>query len=133
VAVPADGTATDLLGAPVAIASDGGTGSVTVGEVAGPVFLTFPNPPVEDAGADGGSADGSLATGDGQAGAGDAATEGDGGSGGPRASSGCGCHAVGPEGGGASVAGLVGVLWVAVARVRARRRLRRRAVENPWT
>jgi hypothetical protein len=119
VAVPADGTATDLLGSPVAIASDGGGESVTVGEVAGPVFLTFPNPPIAG---DAGSADASVATGDGQAGAGDAAQEEDGGGGGLHASSGCGCHAVGPEGGGASVAGLVGALWLLVAQVRRRRR-----------
>jgi hypothetical protein len=98
VAVPANGKATDLLGAPLALVADGGATSVTVGEVAGPVFLTFPNPPgTGDAGADGSA--GSGGTGDGGAqGSLDAsaladasADAGPAGAGTSHSSSGCGC------------------------------------------
>jgi hypothetical protein len=123
VALPANGTATDMLGSPILLSSDSGATSVTVSEVAGPVFLTFPNPAVAgDGGADGsaGPVDGSLGGGDGQANALDASSDGPGG-GGSHASSGCGCYAVGHDAGGISLVGLGGALWLLVARVRRRR------------
>src|SRR6201999_3038098 len=59
--VPAGATAVDMLGAPVAIASDGGAPSVTLRTDDGPLYLTIPSPPpVADAGsgaAPGGSTD----------------------------------------------------------------------------
>jgi hypothetical protein len=56
VAVPANGTAVDMLGAPIALVTDGGVTSVSVSEVGGPVFLTYPNlSAAPDAGSDSGS------------------------------------------------------------------------------
>ncbi len=124
VAVPSDGTATDMLGSPIPLSSEGGASSVTVGEVAGPVFLTFPNPAVASDGGAEGSGDGSTGATDGQPSApADASSDGSGGGTSSRASSGCGCYAVGPDTGGLSLAGLGGALWLLVARIR-RRRLR---------
>jgi MYXO-CTERM domain-containing protein len=132
VALPAGATlakATDLLGAPLSLVTDGGAMSVTVGEVAGPVFLTFPNPPgAGDGGADGSA--GSGGTGDGGAqGSLDASAGGDasadaGMSGGSAShgSSGCGCATVGDDARGLSLAGLGGaVLGLAVVLARRRR------------
>ncbi len=92
VGVPSNATATDLLGAPVVLASDAGATSIVVGEVAGPVFLTFPNPPaVSDAGADAGGDGGSAAPLDASIAADASADAGAGGSEPSRAASGCGC------------------------------------------
>jgi hypothetical protein len=122
VALPSNGTATDMLGSPLALVVDGGGASVTVGEVAGPVFLTFPNPAVAvDGGADGGSTDGSAGAVDGQASALDASADGPGGGSASHGSSGCGCYAVGPDAGGVSLVGLGGAVWVLIMRVRRRR------------
>jgi polysaccharide biosynthesis protein PslG len=122
VALPSNGTATDMLGAPLALGVDGGEASVTVGEVAGPVFLTFPTPVgAVDGGADGGSVDGSAGAVDGQASALDASADGPGGGSASHGSSGCGCYAVGPDAGGVSLVGLGGAVWVLVMRHRRRR------------
>jgi hypothetical protein len=90
VTCPPGGTATDMLGAPLAFTTDGGTTSVTVGEVAGPVFLTYPDPsPAKDGGLDA-SLDGSGPRGDSSAPPRDAAPDA---SHAPSpASSGCGCR-----------------------------------------
>jgi hypothetical protein len=62
VAVPATAAVTDFLGNAVAVTADGGATNVTVSEVAGPLFLTFPNPPpaTTDAGVDASIRDASL-------------------------------------------------------------------------
>ena len=54
IAIPTPTAAIDMLGHPLTLASDAGITYVTVGEVAGPVFLTFPNPvsTMSDAGVD---------------------------------------------------------------------------------
>jgi hypothetical protein len=127
VAVPASGKATDLLGAPLPLVTDGGAASVIVGEVAGPVFLTFPNPPgASDAGADGNAGGGGMDAGpgsfDASAGADASADAGTAGGGPSHSSSGCGCAAAGAEGGGLSLAGLAGAMLMSViARTRRRR------------
>jgi hypothetical protein len=130
VAVPSDGAATDMLGSPIPLSSEGGTSSVTIGEVAGPVFLTFPNPGVlSDGGADG-AVDASPGPADGQAGTpADASPDGSGGGSSSHASSGCGCYAIGPDAGGLSLAGLGGALWVLV--LRRRRPPRSRSSRTP--
>lgn len=93
VTVPANAKgAVDMLGAPVALGSDGGLAVVTVRETAGPVFVTFPNPGsgASDGGAAGGSdASPSPADAGGLDGSGNAA------SGGSGSSSGCGCVVAG--------------------------------------
>jgi polysaccharide biosynthesis protein PslG len=128
VAVPSNGSATDMLGAPLPLSSDGGMTTVTVSEVAGPVFLTFANPAMSadagEAGATDGSPEGAPSSPDGATGAGDASS--DGGTDASHASSGCGCHAVGPDAGGLSVLGLGAAIGALVVRVRRRRRSRDR-------
>jgi MYXO-CTERM domain-containing protein len=129
VAVPPNGAAVDMLGAPVALVADGGSTTVTVSEVAGPIFLTYPNPSVSDAGAsDGGAGEGGKGPGDVDGGVTDAAaapadggTSGaDAGAGTSHASSGCGCTAAG----GTSAAGAIAALVALLAAALRRRRLR---------
>ena len=126
VGVPSGGTAVDMLGAPVALASEGGTTAVTVSEAAGPVFLTFANPAVAADG--GGGTDGGGTVGDGGPGTGGdgggglADASADGGTGAAKASSGCGCQAVGGDAGAVSMAALVGIAGVALLRMRRKRR-----------
>jgi MYXO-CTERM domain-containing protein len=78
VSVPSNGTAVDMLGAPLELVRDGGATSVRVSEADGPVFLTYPN---AAAGPDGGSppGDGGIPLHDGNGGT-------------PQRASGCGCQ-----------------------------------------
>jgi len=124
VAVPASGTAIDMLGAPVPLTSQGGVTTVTVSEVAGPVFLTFPNLPMgNDAGAgdagDGGAGDGGPEGSVDGGGGGSAGTSG-GGTGASHSASGCGCQTMD---GAVATSGFAAIL--ALLGASARRRSRR--------
>jgi polysaccharide biosynthesis protein PslG len=97
VSCPSTASATDMLGAPLPLTVDGGAASVTVSEVAGPVFLTIPNPSeVKDAGGDAsadagkGHRDASMPPRDAAATLRDAAIDAPGTS--ARETSGCGCR-----------------------------------------
>ncbi len=117
VSIPANVvTATDMLGAPVPTTSDAGASSVTVREVAGPLFLTFPNPPASSDGGSDASTDGAT-----DAGSDDAGPRSDAGAAAPGSSSGCGCEATGAGTAGAWALA-VGAMGTIAARVRRRRR-----------
>jgi hypothetical protein len=123
VVVPASGAPVDMLGAPVTLGSDGGVTTIRVREAAGPVFVTFPNPPGGgDGGADAGGAppDGSTSGLDASLGAtGDASTSGSADA--PHGSSGCGC---GGAAGTTDAAGLSALALLAAAGLAARSRRR---------
>ncbi len=125
VGIPANAkSAVDMLGVPIVLATDGGLTSLTISESAGPVFLTFPNPPTS--GSDGGAEGGSDAAAPPSADAGfaDATADGaaNGASGSSGSSSGCGCVAAGSADFSAAAAALGAVLalFVGVARRRSR-------------
>jgi MYXO-CTERM domain-containing protein len=118
VGVPANGTATDMLGAPVALDIDAGSASVTVSEVAGPMFLKFPNPP---AGNDAGS-DGSASPVDGGTEGADGAGSDAGAPGASGSPSGCGCGTAGTAAAGGWLLTAVGLGAFAASRARRRRR-----------
>jgi hypothetical protein len=127
VTVPASGTATDMLGHPVTIASDAGVRTVSVSELAGPLFLTFPNPPmIPDAGSLDASPDASRGGVDASKGPLDGSTPADGGGGAASQSSGCGCEAVGAGGAPPLLLVFVGAVGLLGAGARVRRGLKRR-------
>lgn len=114
VTCPPPTSATDMLGNPVPTTVDGGASAVTVSEVAGPLFLTFPNPPAvaSDAGVDA-STDGGSPRGDAASPSDATVHDAEARGGEPRASSGCGCRTTGkgtPTG--APLLVLVGVMGI---------------------
>ncbi|HEX8790203.1 MAG TPA: hypothetical protein VF765_04575 [Polyangiaceae bacterium] len=124
VTVPSNAkAAVDMLGAPVTLATDAGTTSVTVSEIAGPVFVTFPNPATSggDAGAPEGGSDASAGP-SADGGFVDATTDApsNAASGGSGSSSGCGCIAAGSEA--LPAAPLVAALAALLGMARRRRR-----------
>ena len=111
VAVPVSAAAVGMLGAPVPVSRDGGAAAVEVREVAGPLFLTFPNPARPgDAGGDPGLDASPM---DGSTGMLDASASPDAARGGAPAkgsSSGCGCELPGRSGRGGGSA-----MWLLAA------------------
>jgi hypothetical protein len=133
VGVPGDGTATDMLGKGLSLNSEAGVTTVTVSEVAGPVFLTFPNPAVADAGMDAASvSDGAAPMSDGATPTADATTPADAAGASEHSRGGCGCHFVRSreEPDLSLVAGFCAFsAGITAARRRSRRRLNPRAQE----
>jgi hypothetical protein len=125
VSIPANVVAaTDMYGTAIVPATDAGVTTVTVSEIAGPVFLTFPNPPVvNDAGSGDGGDGGDAGRATEDAGAVDSGGGGDAGAPAAGTSSGCGCNAAGA--GTAGMWAFAGSALIAVgARVRRRAKVR---------